>query len=37
MKEGYVIVANVGDQNSDLVGGYCRKFFKLPNPFYITR
>jgi predicted secreted acid phosphatase len=36
-KEGYVIVANVGDQNSDLVGGYAERIFKLPNPFYITK
>lgn len=34
--EGYVIILNVGDQNSDLVGGYAEKFFKLPNPFYIA-
>lgn len=32
--EGYVIIANVGDQLSDLDGGYAEKTFKLPNPFY---
>jgi predicted secreted acid phosphatase len=34
--EGYLIIANIGDQNSDLVGGYAEKTFKLPNPFYIV-
>lgn len=32
--EGYVILANVGDQESDLAGGFARRAFKLPNPFY---
>jgi hypothetical protein len=31
---GYTIVANVGDQPSDLAGGYAEKTFLLPNPFY---
>ena len=35
-QEGYVIVANVGDQVSDLIGGYAERYFKLPNPFYIS-
>jgi predicted secreted acid phosphatase len=34
--EGYLIILNIGDQNSDLVGGYAEKVFKLPNPFYIV-
>ncbi|MGC4074029.1 MAG: HAD family acid phosphatase [Nibricoccus sp.] len=34
--EGWTIVANVGDQASDLAGGYAEKTFKLPNPFYLT-
>ena len=34
--EGYLIIANIGDQNSDLVGGYAERTFKLPNPFYIA-
>lgn len=34
-QDGYLIVANIGDQNSDLVGGYAERFFKLPNPFYL--
>jgi predicted secreted acid phosphatase len=31
---GYVIIANVGDQWSDLEGGYAERRFKVPNPFY---
>ncbi|MCM2419322.1 MULTISPECIES: HAD family acid phosphatase [unclassified Streptomyces] len=31
---GYDIVANFGDQYSDLEGGYGDKTFKLPNPMY---
>jgi len=31
---GYDIVANFGDQFSDLKGGYADKTFKLPNPTY---
>ncbi len=30
---GYTILVNVGDQPSDLVGGYAQKTFLLPNPF----
>jgi hypothetical protein len=33
-KKGYDIVANVGDQESDLDGGHADRAFKLPNPFY---
>lgn len=32
--EGYRIIANVGDQPSDLAGGYAERTFLLPNPFY---
>jgi len=32
--QGYRIIANVGDQESDLAGGYADRSFKLPNPFY---
>jgi acid phosphatase len=32
--EGYTIVANVGDQDSDLDGGHFECRFKVPNPFY---
>jgi predicted secreted acid phosphatase len=34
--DGYVIIANLGDQQGDLAGGYAEKTFKLPNPFYIA-
>ncbi len=35
-REGWTIVANLGDQESDLVGGFAERTFKLPNPFYTT-
>jgi len=34
---GFTIVANVGDQQSDLDGGHAERSFKLPNPFYFIR
>ncbi|EKD73183.1 MAG: acid phosphatase [uncultured bacterium] len=34
-KQGYTIVLNIGDQQSDLLGGYAEKTFKLPNPYYL--
>jgi len=33
-RHGYTIIANVGDQESDLVGGHAERKFKIPNPFY---
>jgi predicted secreted acid phosphatase len=33
-RAGYVIVENVGDQPSDLLGGHAEKDFLLPDPFY---
>jgi len=36
-EEGYTIILNLGDQESDLTGGYAEKTFKLPNPFYLTQ
>lgn len=33
-KKGYIIIATIGDQLSDINGGYAEKGFKLPNPFY---
>lgn len=33
-KEGYDILLNIGDQKSDLQGGYADEVFKLPNPYY---
>ena len=32
--EGYSIIANMGDQPSDLAGGHAERTFLLPNPFY---
>jgi predicted secreted acid phosphatase len=32
--QGYRIVLNMGDQYSDLEGGYAEKHIKLPNPYY---
>lgn len=32
--QGYDIVFSIGDQYSDLAGGYADRLFKLPNPFY---
>jgi len=31
---GYTILLSIGDQWSDLKGGYAKRTFKLPNPFY---
>lgn len=36
-KQGYTIIASIGDQESDLAGGYAEKTFKLPNPYYTLR
>lgn len=33
-QHGYTVIASIGDQFSDLKGGYANKTFKLPNPFY---
>ena len=33
-EQGYTIILNMGDQESDLSGGYAEKTFKLPNPVY---
>ncbi len=33
-KQGYTIVASIGDQYSDINGGFTQKGFKLPNPYY---
>jgi len=32
--QGYKIIVNIGDQWSDLAGGYSEKTLKLPNPYY---
>lgn len=31
---GFTIIANVGDQDSDLAGEHADRTFKVPNPFY---
>jgi hypothetical protein len=36
-QEGYTIIANVGDQWSDLNGGHSEQNFKVPNPFYFIK
>ena len=36
-QEGYQIIANIGDQASDLSNGYAERTFKLPNPFYMVK
>lgn len=33
-RKGYTIIASIGDQESDLKGGYALHTFKLPNPYY---
>jgi len=32
--EGYTIIANVGDQPSDLAGGHAERTYLVPDPFY---
>ena len=34
-RRGFRILANVGDQWSDLDEGYAARRFKLPNPMYV--
>ena len=33
---GYDVVLNIGDQYSDMAGGYADRSYKLPNPYYIV-
>jgi len=33
-ERGYTIILSMGDQESDLKGGYAERVFKLPNPVY---
>jgi len=35
-ENGYTIILNLGDQDSDLVGGYAERGYKIPNPIYST-
>ena len=34
--QGYTIIVNMGDQMSDLEGGFAERTYKLPNPFYFV-
>jgi acid phosphatase len=34
LDQGYTIIVNIGDQMSDLDGGFAERTYKLPNPFY---
>lgn len=36
-ESGYQIIVNIGDQLSDLSGGYSEKIFKLPNRMYFIK
>ncbi|HSS22123.1 MAG TPA: HAD family acid phosphatase [Pyrinomonadaceae bacterium] len=36
-EQGYTIILNVGDQQSDLDGGYAERTYKLPNPVYFVK
>ncbi len=36
-ESGYLIIVNIGDQLSDLSGGYSEKIFKLPNRMYFIK
>jgi acid phosphatase len=33
-EQGYTIILSLGDQESDLKGGFAERTFKLPNPVY---
>jgi HAD superfamily, subfamily IIIB (Acid phosphatase) len=35
LEASHAIIANIGDQDSDLANGHAEKAFKLPNPFYV--
>ena len=35
-EQGYTILLTMGDQESDLRGGYAERTFKLPNPVYVV-
>jgi HAD superfamily, subfamily IIIB (Acid phosphatase) len=36
-ERGYTVLLTMGDQESDLEGGYAERTFKLPNPVYYLR
>lgn len=35
IEDGFDIILNIGDQPSDLDGGYAENIIKIPNPFYL--
>lgn len=35
-RKGFKIILNIGDQLSDLIGGFAERTYKLPDPFYFT-
>jgi HAD superfamily, subfamily IIIB (Acid phosphatase) len=35
--EGYTVIANIGDQMSDIQGEHAQCTFKVPNPFYFIK
>ena len=35
-RRGFTILANVGDQRSDLAGGHAERRYLIPNPMYLT-
>ena len=37
IEDGYSIIINIGDQKSDLLGGFCETTYLLPNPIYLIR
>ena len=34
---GFTIIANIGDQPSDILGGHAERIYLIPNPFYRVR
>lgn len=34
-REGWTLIASIGDQHSDLTGGHAERTFKVPGPFYL--
>lgn len=35
-EQGYNIILSIGDQQTDFIGGFTDKTFKLPNPYYLV-
>ena len=36
VSKNFLLIANIGDQESDFLGGGAERNFKIPNPFYIS-